>query len=335
MPPRADRARGGAAMTRLRGLAGAVLAAAVVAPALAGQPKAAVTVAQIEDWMQSQNNWGRWGAADQLGAVNLITDAKRKQAAALVKTGTVVSLAHEPRIIPKEQPEATAYLAIQLGMRETDSGFTVEQQAFSFHGSSFTHLDALCHGDHHGKLYNGYSWKDTIAAGGCKQLGIDALGKQGVVTRGVLIDMPRLKGVKALPPDTKVTVDDIEAWEKQAGVRIGAGDAIFLHTGRWQSGKTSGYDISVAPWLHRRDVAIVSSDGIQDVILRDPSLPGTNLPLHHYILVALGANILDNADLTAAAETAARLRRWEFMVTIAPVGVPGGTGYPVNPLAIF
>jgi kynurenine formamidase len=323
---------------------GALVAAIVIAPAtldvtkivnVTAAARPAVTVAQVEEWMRTQNNWGRWGPADQLGAVNLITDAKRKQAAALVKTGEVVSLAHTPTIIPKEKPEASAYLALQLGLRESDSGFTVEQQAFSFHGSTFTHLDALCHGDHHGKMYNGYPWKETVAADGCKRLGIDALGSKGIVTRGVLIDIPRLKGVKTLAPDTKVYVKDIEAWEKMAGVKIGAGDAIFLHSGRWQSGKTSGYDISVAPWLHKRDVAIVSSDGIQDVILRDPDLPGTFLPLHHYILVALGANILDNADLTVVAEVAARLRRWEFMVTIAPVGVPGGTGYPVNPLAIF
>ena len=112
---------------------------------------------------------------------------------------------------------------------------------------------------------------------------------------------------------------------------ISSGDAIFLHTGRWETGKTSGYDVSLVPWLKKRDVALLSSDGIQDV----SDVEGTILPLHHYTLVAPGANILDNAELTELSETAARLNRWEFLFVTAPVATPGGTGSPVNPLAIF
>jgi kynurenine formamidase len=180
-------------------------------------------------------------------------------------------------------------------------------------------------------MYNGYSFQETVKEGGCQKLGIDAL-PNGIVTRGILIDIPRLKGVPSLPPGTHVYPEDIEAWEKQAGIKISPGDAIFLHTGRWTTGQTSGYDISVAPWLRARDVALVSGDGTQDVG-QIQGLPP--LPLHHFVLVALGANILDNADLRALAETAARLGRWEFMLTVAPIATHGGTGSPVNPLAIF
>jgi len=296
-------------------------------PAVGARP--VVTKAQIDKWMKDLSNWGRWGKDDQLGTMNLITDAKRKQAAALAKTGTVVSLAHKPPLVPKTQAQsAGAFLEIHLSL--LSAAFTTEEQALAFHGSSFTHIDALCHGDYEGKIYNGYPLKESVTEAGCKKLGIDALAG-GVVTRGVLIDIPRLRGVSHLEPGTHVYQEDIEAWEKKAGVTISAGDAIFLHTGRWETGKTSGYDVSLIPWLKKRDVALVSSDGIQDI----SEVEGTILPLHHYTLVALGANILDNAELTQLSETAARLKRWEFLFVTSPVATPGGTGSPVNPLAIF
>jgi kynurenine formamidase len=289
----------------------------------------AITKQQVDTWMKELSNWGRWGKDDQLGTMNLVTDAKRKQAVALAKTGTVVSLAHMPPLVPKSQAQsAGAFLEIKLSL--LSAAFTTEEQQLAFHGSSFTHIDALCHGDYDGKIYNGYPLKESVTEAGCKKLGIDAL-RGGVVTRGVLIDIPRLRGVSHLEPGTHVYQEDIEAWEKQAGVTIASGDAIFLHTGRWETGKTSGYDVSLIPWLKKRDVALVSSDGIQDV----SEVEGTILPFHHYTLVALGANILDNAELTQLSETAARLKRWEFLFVTAPVATPGGTGSPVNPLAIF
>jgi kynurenine formamidase len=289
----------------------------------------AVTKPDVDRWMKELSNWGRWGKDDQLGAMNLVTDAKRQQAVALAKTGTVVSLARRPVIVPKAKSEgAGAHLEIELN--HLDVGYTVENDLIGFHGSTFTHIDALCHGDEAGVLYNGYALKDVVRDGACQKLGINGLAG-GVVTRGILIDMPRLKGVKNLEPGSHVYVEDIEAWEKQAGVKIGPGDAIFLHTGRWLSGQTSGYDITVAPWLKARDVVLVGSDGTQDVSL----VTGYTLPLHKFILIALGANIIDNADLTALAETAARLKRWEFLFVGGPIATPGGTGSPLNPLAIF
>jgi kynurenine formamidase len=289
----------------------------------------AITKQQVDKWMTELSNWGRWGKDDQLGTMNLITEAKRKQAVALAKSGTVVSLAHKPPLVPKAQAQsAGAFLQIHLNL--LPAAFTTEEQQLAFHGSSFTHIDALCHGDYEGKIYNGYALKESVTEAGCKKLGIDAL-HGGVVTRGVLIDIPRLRGVSHLEPGTHVYQEDIEAWERRAGVTISSGDAIFLHTGRWQTGKTSGYDVSLVPWLKKRDVALLSSDGIQDV----SEVEGTILPLHHYTLVALGANILDNAELTELSETAARLKRWQFLFVTAPVATPGGTGSPVNPLAIF
>ena len=293
--------------------------------------RSAVTKAVWEDWMANRTNWGRWGKDDQLGALNLITPEKRKAAIALATTGTTVSLAHRPALSPRT-PEWGPYLDIDP-LR--GGGFAQEHLQMMYHGLSFTHIDALCHASHNDAFYNGYTASEVMSETGCSKLSIDNLAG-GIVTRGIVIDIPYLKGVEALPPGTHVYPEDIEAFEEMAGISIGSGDAIFLHTGRWSRPEatlegTSGYDLSVAPWLKGRDVAIVGGDGGQDV----GQIEGLAVPLHKYIIVALGANIIDAADLQAAVEAARRLKRWEFMLTVLPVAVPHATGFPVNPIAVF
>jgi kynurenine formamidase len=140
-----------------------------------------------------------------------------------------------------------------------------------------------------------------------------------------------------------VFVEDLEAWEKKSGVKVSAGDAILLRTGRWRRREKlgpwpvgrneAGLHASTAPWIKARGVALVGSDSALDVV---PSLvEGINLPVHTLMITALGINLLDNQDLEALAEAAARHNRWEFMLTIAPVPVTGGTGFPVNAIATF
>ena len=164
--------------------------------------------------------------------------------------------------------------------------------------------------------------------------------KNGLVTRGILVDMPRLKGVPYLEPGTKLYQEDIEAWEEQAGVTLGTGDALLLRTGRWarraELGATrgmSGWDASVMPFMAERDIALLGADSVHEA---PDSVPGLGFnPIHRFAIVARGMNLLDNLDLEALAETAASLNRWEFMLVVAPLRVPGGTGSPVNPIAIF
>jgi kynurenine formamidase len=290
---------------------------------------------ELERWMTELSNWGRWGKDDQLGAANLITPAKRKQALALAKAGETVSLSHNP-VMDKavDAGEPFAHSINILG----ELGIAVEKQEVSFHGSTFTHLDAFCHVSHDGKLYNGFLFKDVVSKeGGCSKLAVTVF-KNGIVTRGILLDIPRLKGVPYLEPATHVFREDIEAWEKKAGIKVGPGDAIFLRTGRWARrekvgpfSNLSGYDGSFAPFLKERGVALIGSDGIQDV----GTVPGFPLPIHQIALVALGIDIFDNADLEAVAETAARLNRWEFLLFAAPIPVPNGTGSLINPIAVF
>jgi kynurenine formamidase len=290
---------------------------------------------QFDQLFQKVKNWGRWGAEDQLGAVNLITAAKRKQALSLARTGQTVSLAHNP-LVDKAEDNALPF------EHTMNAGFTTDTYRVSYHGYSHSHLDALCHILYKNQTYNGYAREVVNTAKGCTKLGIDTL-KQGIITRGVLLDMPRLKGVPYLEPGTAIYQEDVEAWEKMAGVKVSSGDAILLRTGRWArraamgpwpvGRSAAGFHASIATWLKSRGVALVGSDAASEVT---PTLvEGVNLPVHTLVITALGINILDNQDLEQLAETAAKLKRWEFMITINPMPVTGGTGSPLNTIVTF
>ena len=319
--------------------------AGVLATGLAGcgagsfmQPedRAPVSVEQFETWMEELSNWGRWGENDEMGAANLMTPAKRKAAAALVRSGTTVSLAHDFLTEPAEDVREPYQLQMQINDEGQNSGDRIEVY---FHGISYSHLDGLCHVFYQDTLYNGHDYRDVVTDDGCSLMDTTQM-KNGLVTKGVLVDMARLKGVPYLEPGTKLYVEDIEAWEEQAGVRIGSGDALLLRTGRWArreamgaGGAMSGWDASVMPWMAERDIALLGADSVHEAPDTVPGL-GFN-PIHRFAIVARGMNLLDNLDLEAAAETAAKLNQWDFMLVIAPLRVPGGTGSPVNPLAIF
>ena len=221
-------------------------------------------------------------------------------------------------------------------------GFTTDTYRVSYHGYAHSHLDALCHILYKDQTYNGYARAEMNTEKGCTKLGIENL-KQGVVTRGVLIDIPRLKDVPYLEPGTAVYEEDVEAWEKKAGVKIGPGDALLLRTGRWArrdklgpwavGQNAAGFHASIATWLKARGVSFLGSDAASEVM---PSLvEGVNLPVHTLVITALGIDILDNQDLERLAETAAKLKRWEFLLMLNPVPVTGGTGSPLNTLAVF
>jgi kynurenine formamidase len=221
-------------------------------------------------------------------------------------------------------------------------GFFMDRYSVAYHGYAHSHIDALCHILYKDQTYNGYARAVVNTDKGCTKLGIDNL-KTGIVTRGVLIDIPRLRGVDWLEPGTPVYVEDLEAWEKKAGVKISSGDAIFVRTGRWArraalgpwnvGQRAAGLHASVAPWIKARGVAFVGSDAAEDVV---PSrVEGSALPIHTLFIAGLGINLLDNQDLEALGALAATMNRWAFMVTIAPIPVTGGTGSPLNALATF
>jgi kynurenine formamidase len=291
--------------------------------------------AEFDALFQKVKNWGRWGAEDNLGAANLITPDTRRRAVRLAQTGLTVSLAHNP-LTDKADDNASPF------EHTMNRGFNTDTYRVSYHGYAHTHLDALCHILYKDQTFNGYARDVVNTEKGCTKLGIEHL-KQGVVTRGVLLDIPRLKGVPYLEPGTAVYQEDVEAWEKKAGLKVGPGDAVLLRTGRWArrdrlgpwavGRSAAGFHASIATWMKARDVAFVGSDAASEVV---PTLvEGVNLPVHTLLITALGVNILDNQDLERLAETAAKLGRWEFMLMINPVPVTGGTGSPLNTIAVF
>ena len=315
-------------------LAGLVLASAV---AVAGQPasRAPRNAAEFDTLFQQVKNWGRWGPDDQLGSVNLITLAKRRQAAALIKTGDTVSLAH---VLLTEKADDNASPFEHTMLR----GNNMDRYAIQYHGYAHSHIDALCHILYKEQTYNGYARADVNTDKGCTKLGIQNL-KNGVVTRGVLIDIARLRNVPYLEPGTPIYVEDLEAFEKLHHIKIEPGDALLIRTGRWARREklgpwnvgqsAAGLHASVAPWMKARGVSLLGSDAAEDVT---PSMvEGVALPIHTLMITALGVNLLDNQDLEALGDAAARLNRWEFMLTINPMPVAGGTGFPLNAIAMF
>lgn len=295
------------------------------------------------------SNWGRWGPEDQLGTLNLITPEKRRNAANLVQAGLTASLARNMDKKPNPinfapikhmpflfEPEA---LGIDPSEAQEAAGDVFE---INYHGFSHTHLDAVNHFARNGKMYNGYPFKLT-KSGGFADLGIEHIGVNGIVSRGVLVDFPALTGKDYIPAGTRLTAADLEAWEAKSGVKIGSGDVLLIRTGRWQevaargywpfADKAAGLDYTVAEWLKARNVAAIGCDGVSDVM---PSGVPTKLnPLHELVIVGLGMPIFDNMDLDRLAAEMARLNRSTFLFSATPIRVEGATGAPLNPIAVY
>jgi kynurenine formamidase len=314
----------------------------LVVLAVSAQSPRKLTKADIDHWMTELSNWGRWGKDDQLGTINLITPAKRKQAAALVRSGAPVSLSRLAET-EKSPDNGSPFGHVMTATGDPASGgtFSLDTYSVSYHGWAHTHMDSLCHMFYQGRMYNGYSQQEVTKAGAGK-LAVTNF-RNGIFTRGILMDIPRLKGVPYLEPPQPIYPEDLDAWAKKAGVRVEPGDVIFIRTGRWArraakgpwevSKNSAGLYASCARWLKQHDVAMVGSDGASDVM---PSgVEGVTQPIHQLVLIAMGMPIFDNCDLEALSEAANREHRWEFLITASPLTVGGGTGSPLNPIATF
>lgn len=288
--------------------------------------------------MKTLSNWGRWGKDDQLGALNLITPEKRREAAGLVKEGLSISLARNAVKVRVGVSAPFEHRMVQTGFTEgADSSGDV--YSVQFHGYTHTHLDALCHLFHQGRMYNGYSQEEVTEKGAAK-LSVIAI-KDGIFTRGALMDFPRLLGVKYLDSSRPIYPEDIEAWQKKTGVNVGAGDAVIIRTGRWARWRaegewdiekdSAGLHVSCMPWFREKDVALLGSDLAMDVM---PSrVEGIRMPVHLVTIVAMGVPILDVCDLELLGEATAQRKCWDFLLTMAPLAVEGGTGSPINATA--
>jgi hypothetical protein len=315
------------------------------------EPGRLVTLDMLKRWEKELSNWGRWGKDDQRGLLNLVTPEKTRAAMALVKEAKTVTLQMNP--IKKTGMDTGGFGENLHRMARIHPVTGAVQGALdvitlSIHDGLSSHMDALCH--YQGPIgrkpnepavsYNGFPF--TLTAAGCIESAADRMGP-GYIMRGVLVDLPLMKGVKWLEPSTPIYAEDLEAWEKFAGIRIGAGDALIIRGGRWakraaegpwaygQGG--AGLHASVLPWLKARDVSLLASDAVNDV--QPSGVDGINRPIHQLTQVNMGLPLVDNAYTEDAAAEAARLKRWEFMLTLQIYQIPGGTASPFNALATF
>lgn len=322
---------------------GCVAAVFAAAPAVA-QPNTVpdqhktITKAQFDGIFKEVSNWGRWGKNDQLGTLNLITPAVRREAAKEVEDGISVSLARnldEVESVENPKPFQDVMHLAGNGMFNTDT-YTV-----TYHGFAFSHFDALAHVVYEGHLYNGYPESD-ITSSGAKVLNA-ANYYNGIFTRGVLIDIPWLRGLPYLPTNALITAQDLNEWEARTGVHIRSGDAVVIRTGRWArraakgpwkiGNASAGLTPSAMVWLHKRDVAFMVSDAAHDAL---PSVvQGVSYPIHVLAIVAMGMPLADHCDLEALTKESLKLHRQTFLLTLAPIRVKGGTGSLVNPIATF
>ena len=312
------------------------------ASALRAQSDNPMTAADVERQVEELSNWGRWGDDDQLGALNLITPEKRRDAMKLVKDGISISLARQvEKDAGPDNPAPFEHEMLQTGLKG-DGMWSMDSYKVQYHGFAHTHMDALCHLFHNGRMYNGFPITE-VGPQGAGKLSIQHV-RDGIITRGILIDIPRLKGVRFLEPGTPVYPEDLDAWVKRANVTVRSGDVVFIRTGRWarrdlvgpwdaMTEGLAGLHGSCAKWLKQRDIAMLGSDAAADVM---PSgIEGSAVPVHLLMLHAMGVPLFDNCDLEAVAKQADQLERWEFLLTASPLVVEGGTGSPLNPIATF
>ncbi len=227
-----------------------------------------------------------------------------------------------------------------LPMGESASWTCHDRVTIESHTLGLTHLDALGHVYLHGRIYNGRRATEHVTESGLAFADVKALC-EGIFTRGVLLDVCAARGVEWLQPREKIYSADLNAAEQLAGLTVGAGDAIFVHSGIERRERAQGaQDPAVRPglaaeaisWLSERDIAVYSGDCFEAI----PSgYRDFSFPLHMIGLGAMGLVLLDNPSLTALLATCAELRRSEFLLTCAPLPIAGATGSPVNPVATF
>jgi kynurenine formamidase len=306
---------------------------------------------EVLGYFEACSNWGRWGADDEMGTLNHLTTDRRRAAAALVRDGTTVSCARRiPRVPEDDFSLPPLHLMINSGEgfagKETqpDTLQTASDYfGIAFHGFSVTHLDALCHAFRDGRMYNGHSADRVTTSQGATLQSVEAL-RDGVVGRGVLLDIARLRGKPWLDPGEGVFPEDLEAAERAAGVEVGRGDVLLCRFGMMRRrhaegpskdvfARRPGLHAACLPWLHQREIAVLGSDTAQDLF---PSgYPRLRAPMHQVGIVAMGLWLVDNCDLEALGDTCEQLGRWEFLFTMGPLRITNGTGSPVNPIAVF
>ena len=311
---------------------------------------------QIFKWFDELSNWGRWGKDDTMGTLNLITPEKRLQASALVKEGLTVSCSYPIRFyehnLDDAWPEPRHYMNNMPPM-EPEEDFlgpsgSSDIVILNCHGLALTHID--CPGHYFFKQskeaplsgYNGLA-PSALSSRGVDPKAAVTLAGDGIVSRGVLLDIPRLRGVDYLEPGTAIYPEDLEEAEAKQGVKVESGDILCVRTGHgkhkrehgWNDkpGVQSGPDGALLPWMKERDVAVLACDTANDWLPKNEGMMAR--PIHAIGIPAMGMWLIDGADYEALGDACARLNRWEFLLVIPPLKLNNATASPVNPIAIL
>jgi kynurenine formamidase len=310
-----------------------------------------LTESDVIKMIASLSNWGRWGTDDELGTINLITPEKRTRAAALVRDGIPVSCARPitTNAIGADTTFQPLRFMVDSGEgRDHDTPERIltrrgasEFIGMVFHGYTITHVDTPAHYFWQGKIYNGRSCNLITSREGAQVESVDLL-RDGVVSRGVLLDVAALRG-RGLGSGEGVMPEDLEAAEQAQRVRVEPGDILLIRTGYYAQRRESprhplkdgspAAHVACMPWFRERDIAMLGTDTHNDV--SPATHPGLGNVVHIVALVGMGLWLIDNANLEELAQACSARRRWEFMLTIAPLRLQGVTGSPVNPIALF
>jgi len=310
----------------------------------AASPARPMTEAEFRSMYERLRGQLPWGSDDRRGALNYITPEGVLAALREAKLGRTVSLAAPVEDWPTaDNPDPARHeMKEPLG---ADAGpgvsFGMDRIAMNIHGNADSHIDALCHVMFDGTLHNGVA-ADTVDENGAAELSID-VAADGIVGRGVLLDIPRSRGVPWLEPGDHVTTHDLLAAERDQGVRLGRGDIVLVRVGHrrrrteqgpWDATQArAGLHPTVLPVLAERQIAALGSDGNNDTA--PSAVEGVGFPVHVLAVNALGLHLLDYLQFTELAAACAAVGRWSFLCVIAPLRLPTGTGSPVNPIAVL
>jgi kynurenine formamidase len=304
-----------------------------------------VSAEEFRALFREVSNWGRWRPRGERGALNYITAERIIAATRLVHSGTTVSLGRpldtEYRI---DNPEPAVHRMTLL--HDVDIGFGTVRFAkdyvgVDYHNDGHSHIDALSHVAFDGRLFDGEP-ESSVTANGAEVNAIDVL-RSGLVGRGVLLDVPRARDVAWLEPGQHVFRDDLETAERSQGTRVGAGDILLVRTGHarrlaelapWNTSTAkAGLHPACALFLAERRVAALGSDGNSDTA--PSSTEGIGFPIHVLAVNAMGIYLLDYLDFEDLAHACALANRWDFLFVAAPIRIRGGTGSPLNPIAVL
>jgi kynurenine formamidase len=309
-----------------------------------------VSLAEFEALYESVKNWGRWGPGDERGTLNYLTPERIAEAARLVRSGRTVSMAIPINKVagPDNPNPAIHHMTLMHDVPISPTGLTFGMcfLGMASHGDSHTHIDALNHVGYKGQLYDGHATAELTSQG--SDWGSVAAYATGIVGRGVLLDAAAYRGIDWLEPGEAVDRAELEAIEEAQGIRIGEGDVLVFRTGHharrlalgaWdnaappQGEGKAGLHIDTIAWMHERRIAAFLPDGDGETV--PSNVEGMPYPIHALQLTAMGMCISDSLQLEELGQACREEGRWEFMVVGLPLRLPGATGSPWNPIAIF